>query len=155
MDFDRNTIEGFSRRVQKNSDYLFKQYNDGEDVHIVTHFMISLLGLIIFPYEAMTRVKAFPSLEMKMLNTERGWPRFKMLRGTDFATLDELIKHLRDAISHYQIEFQPSNERKLENITIIFGWPKGRPDFKRSQINGAALKLFVDKFSNLIENLVG
>jgi hypothetical protein len=82
------------------------------------------------------------------------WPKFTVLRGKEFATLDQLIKHLRDAVSHYQIEFEPVNERHLERITFTLGWPKGQNDSHRTRINGADFREFVNKFSKRIENSV-
>jgi hypothetical protein len=150
---DRGTIAGFALRVRKNTDFLVDAFERGEDVHIVTQFVLSLLGLIIFPYEEMARRKSFPIKTMKELEDE-GWPKFNVIRGRGFETLEDLIEHLRDAVSHYQIEFEPQNERHLDNITIILGWPKGRPDSRRTKINGAAFCAFVRKFSTYIGGLV-
>jgi hypothetical protein len=152
--FDRNTIEGFAARVEKNLRFVSDQFEAGKDVHVVTQLVLSTLGLIIFPYEVMIREKVFPAYRMADLYSE-GWPQFSVLRGTGFETLDELIKHLRDAVSHYQIEFKPVNERHLDRITITLGWPKGRPSSHRTEINGADFRDFVCSFSKRIQNLVG
>lgn len=151
---DRGTIEGFAGRVRKNTDFLVSAFERGEDVHIVTQFVLSLLGLIIFPYEEIVRHDTFPVKTMRELE-KQGWPTFNVIRGKEFNTLDELIKHLRNAIAHYQIEFEPGNERRLENITITLGWPKGRQNSRRTTISGAAFCDFVREFSKFIENSVG
>jgi hypothetical protein len=151
---DRGTIEGFAQRVRKNTDFLARAFEQGEDVHIVTQFVISLLGLIIFPYQEMHRHESLAKKKMKELEEKEGWPQFKIIRGDEFETLGELIKHLRDAVSHYKIEFEPENERRLENITITLGWPKGRQDSRRSSISGADFCVFVRKFSRYIEGLM-
>jgi hypothetical protein len=151
---DRGTIEGFTRRVRKNTDFLVCAFEAGEDVHIVTQFVLSLLGLIIFPYEELVRHDSFPVKAMKEFD-DKGWPKFELLRGEEFETLNELLKHLRDAVSHYQIEFEPENERRLENITITLGWPKGHQHSRRTRINGALFCDFVRRFSKYIEGLVG
>jgi hypothetical protein len=128
VDVDRNTIEGFTKRVRKNSDFLSLQFEKGADVYIVTQFTISLLGLIIFPYEALTRAGMFPkNIPLEQLYSQ-GWPRFDQLQERKMETFGDLVKHLRDSISHYQIEFEPPNERRLERITITFGWKKGTRD---------------------------
>ena len=62
---DRSTIKGFSQRVRKNSDFISRSCEAGEDVHVVTQFVVSLLGLIVFPYAELTRTKVFPACTMK------------------------------------------------------------------------------------------
>jgi hypothetical protein len=151
---DRGTIAGFAQRVRKNTDFLVNAFEGGEDVHIVTQFVLSLLGLIIFPYEEMKRRDSFSTKTMKELQ-EEGWPKFAVIRGQEFKDLHELVKHLRDAVSHYQIEFKPENARHLESITIILGRPRGRNDSRRTSINGEMFCAFVRKFSQYIESLVG
>ena len=48
----RNATEEFARRVRKNLDYIIRKRNEGEDVHEVTQLVISLLGIIVFPWES-------------------------------------------------------------------------------------------------------
>jgi hypothetical protein len=155
MMLDRSTIKGFSQRVRKNSDFISRSCEAGEDVHVVTQFVVSLLGLIVFPYAELTRTKVFPACTMKFLYEEHGWPHFEVVRGPPIETLDELIRHLRNAISHYFISFEPPNERTLTHITITFGPTKPRD--RRSRLvrfNGAALRDLVERFSARIEELV-
>jgi hypothetical protein len=91
---------------------------------------------------------------MAQLDAE-GWPTFELIKGVPFLTLEDLIGHLRHAISHYHVDFDPPNERRLAEIDIIFGLAtSNRKGDRTTRINGAQLSIFIDRFSMLIKNLV-
>jgi HEPN pEK499 p136 len=153
--FDRTTIEGFAQRVRTNSDYLSRAFEQGEEVHVVTQFVISLLGLIVFPYAALRAAKKFPKNRRIEELHASGWPTFVQLHGAKLETLEELVRHLRDAISHYHINFEPPNERQLAKVDITFGrLQSNRKNDRVTKINAIELREFVDRFSALIENVV-
>ena len=96
----RNTTEGLAYRVRKNLDFIIKKRLEGEDVHEITQLVISLLGLIVFPWEA-GALKHLESLRLSELHAE-GWPRWDITldENGDTQTLGKLIRHLRNAASH-------------------------------------------------------
>ncbi len=49
--FGRNKTEIFAGRVLKNLRYIMGQRKNGADVHEVTQLAVSLLGLVVFPWE--------------------------------------------------------------------------------------------------------
>jgi hypothetical protein len=115
---------------------------------------VSLLGLIVFPYQVLAERKVLPNDRIDELYRD-GWPAFQQLRGDKIETLDDLVSHLRNAISHYQVHFDPPNERTLETIEITFGRLQGtRKNDRVTKISGAALQEFVERFSLRIEDLV-
>ena len=67
MHMDRNTITGFSGRVKKNLQYISKHRAQNADV-LVTQLVTSLLGLIVYPYEAFKNTAA---LQFSMLKLEQ------------------------------------------------------------------------------------
>lgn len=154
MQIDRNTIVGFARRVRTNSKFISSAHEKGADVHVVTQLAISLLGLIIFPYHALCRFNAFPNNRPLTCLYEQGWPKWNVLRG-NIETLDELVKHLRNALAHYHVRFS-SDERQLVNVNVQFGAAKGtRKGDCLTEINASDLKEFVYLFSKLVEDIVG
>ena len=47
----RNETEGFAIRTKKNMDFIVAAHDSGEDVHVVTQLVLSLLGMVVFPFE--------------------------------------------------------------------------------------------------------
>ena len=154
--FSRNDTESFARRVRKNLHFIMKERSEGEDVHEVTQLVISLLGIIVFPWEDGVRRK-LEDLSLDELEQE-GWPRWNITldeRG-DTETLRTLIWHLRNAASHRRLTFS-SDDREMDQVEIIFEDAPGgdaRPNW-RARINAAALRKFCDLFTKRIDNLVG
>jgi hypothetical protein len=147
----RNTIHGFGRRTRKNLMFILFAPNMGADVHIVTQLIISLQGLIVFPYEQLKRAGiSFKDHKFKDLE-ERGWPKFVPFLG-ESSQLDDLLYHLRNAIAHRRVEFD-SDSRVMSEVNISF-WdrkPNALTDYWGMKINAEALYQFVLCFSKLID----
>jgi hypothetical protein len=117
----------------------------GADVHVVTELITSLLGLIVFPYEEIRR--SGRSLDSTAC-MGTGW-RFTVGSST---TLTDLVRHLRNAISHRRLYFS-SNSRELEDVEVRFHDcknPNGPADWEAT-INGANLFEFVLQFADLLK----
>jgi hypothetical protein len=147
----RNTVWGFRERVRKNLVFISFARNMGADVHIVTELITSLLGLIVFPYEEAKRSGKTSMDNFKLDDLScLGWPRWRFYLGSS-DNLEDLVRHLRNAISHRRLNFS-SDSRKLEEVEIKF-WdrknPKG-PDDWRASINADDLMTFVLLFSDLL-----
>jgi len=148
----RNTVWGFRDRVLKNLMFLGFARNMGADVHVVTELITSLLGLIVFPYEEIRR-SGYTSFDKYKLNdlTHIGWPIWTIEIGSS-DHLDDLVRHLRNAISHRRIFFS-SDSRELEAVEVRFSdckSPKGPYDWE-AKINAAELQKFVLLFADLLK----
>jgi hypothetical protein len=147
----RNTIHGFGRRTRKNLSFILFARNMGADVHIVTQLMISLQGLIVFPYEQIKRAgHSFKEIKLKDLK-EKGWPEIVPFLGSS-SDLDDLIYHLRNAIAHRRIEFD-SDSRVMSEVNITFKdrKPNAPSDYWGLSMNASELYEFVLRFSELID----
>lgn len=102
----RNTTEGFARRVRNNLDFIAESRANGERVHEVTQLVLSLLGIVVFPWEAKA-LKQLESLPLRALWAE-GWPKWDVLldENGDTETLGKLIWHVRNAASHVVLDFR-------------------------------------------------
>jgi hypothetical protein len=152
----RNTTEGFARRVRKNLDFIIESRRNGADVHEVTQLAISLLGLIVFPWEA-SALGRLESSPLAALESE-GWPRWHILLDEkgDTQTLGILTRHLRNAASHRRVKFS-CDERDMRLVDVEF---EDAPNTKsppnwRAKINATDLKEFCDRFTKRLEDLVG
>lgn len=147
---------GFARRVRKNLDFIIKKRSETEDVHEVTQLAISLLGLIIFPWEA-SALQHLESLTLRELES-KGWPRWNILldEKDDTKTLGKLTGHLRNAACHRRLKFS-SDDPDMQKVEIEFedAPNKKSPPNWRAKINAAELKEFCDRFTKLLEDLVG
>lgn len=152
----RNWTEGFSKRVRKNLEFIIESRNAGEDVHEVTQLVISLLGIIVFPWEA-GALKSLESIRLSELEA-KGWPRWSILLDEkgDTKTLGNLVRHLRNAASHRRLRFL-SDDRELHNVVIEFedALNKNSSPNWRASIIAADLKLFCNEFTKKLEDLVG
>ena len=70
----RNNPIGFAQRTSKNLKYVNQAFERGGDVHVVTHVVNSLLGIIIVPEENYSS-EAFMLIPLEKLCIDRGWPR--------------------------------------------------------------------------------
>ncbi|MPY73434.1 MAG: hypothetical protein GEU87_04170 [Alphaproteobacteria bacterium] len=153
MEIDRNTIEGFARRVRKNLDFMIVARENDEDIHIVTQLTCSLLGLIVFPYGHFRRVGFldFKTLSLDDL-VEDGWPAWAFHVG-ESESLDKHLSHLRNALSHRRVCFSSDN-RSLAGVEVTF-WDRPNekaPDNWSASIDGAGLLEFVERLSTLIDS---
>jgi hypothetical protein len=150
----RNLNKGFAQRVRKNLDFIIEKHNEGEDVHAVSQLVTSLLGIIVFPWEA----GALSRLENIRLSDleEKGWPRWHILLDEkgDTETLGKLVNHLRNATSHRRLRFL-SDDRDLHKVEIVFEdtFKKSRPPNWRTKINAYDLKVFCDQITKKLEDL--
>jgi hypothetical protein len=116
---NRNEPTGLVERAMKNLRALERLAAKGGDVHVVTQLVVSLLALIVFPKERMTKADFRHALAVPLEQLERdGWPKWKHLSGRP-TQLWELIEHLRHAISHGKVRFS-SEDRRYETVHLIF-----------------------------------
>jgi hypothetical protein len=154
-ELQRNTTEGFAKRVRKNLEFIIRKRSEGEDVHEVTQLTTSLLGLIIFPWES----RALGTMESWSLSDleRQGWPAWAIVkdRNGETTTLGKLTYHLRNAASHRRLKFS-SDGPDPEDVDIEFedALP-GKPVDWQARIRASDLKAFCDRFSQSLENLVG
>jgi len=147
MDY-QHVIWDFAQRTRQNLDYIEKAQNDGHDVFEITQLVISVLGLLLFPKE-----RYFNSIPRKSLDMlkEDGWPDIKVVG--DFEShknLRELIRYLRNAIAHFNIEFISDPTYQLHGLRVWNCYKKGSPKTWEAEISFDELRTIVDKFTDLI-----
>jgi hypothetical protein len=147
----RNTVWGFRERVIKNLMFLKAANNTGSDVHVVTQLVTSLLGLIVFPYEEIRRsgYVSFKQVSLADLRSQ-GWPEWRFHTGSS-SDLQDLVGHLRNAISHRRLVFSPDS-RELCHVEIRFHDRKrsAGPIEWEASVNAQDLLDFVVRFADLL-----
>jgi HEPN pEK499 p136 len=141
---DRNGTLIFAERTQKNLDFIASHAAAGSDVHPVTQAVLSLLGIIVFPWET-SAINFMKRKELSSL-TASGWPIPAASGDYHINDLGALVHALRNAIAHGSIEFD-SDSRNPSEVMILF-----RSNSKRThqwvwQIRADQLIEFCHRFS--------
>src|SRR5262245_31444769 len=98
-----SVIRDFAERTRKNLRVIEQLQAKGEEVYEVTQLINSMLGLLVFPKEEF--VDQIPDTSLQDLQ-ESGWPIPRVSSGFPQAKdLRELIRYLRNAIAHFNLEF--------------------------------------------------
>lgn len=142
---------GFAERTKKNLVFIEGAFREGADVHVVTQVILSLLGLVVFPWERHVEIR-INNVPLRELH-EEGWPRWNIAVGTS-GTLSELVHRLRNATAHGRLTFS-SESRSLDEVEISF-WDSigtAAPHWK-ADINGRDLYEFCLRFTDLVEDVL-
>lgn len=114
----RGEVLGFAERTRRNLDYVHGAYEGGEPVHLVTQVVLSLLGIVVFPWERHGRALGFDRslAELEAL----GWPAWQAKAGSyPPKKLDHLVRRLRNATAHNNIAFD-SDSRDPAKVNVSF-----------------------------------
>jgi HEPN pEK499 p136 len=150
----RNTLRGFGKRTRKNLAFVASRAETGDDVHPVTQLLLSLLGLVVFPREALKYMDPHPlkRYSLHKLTTD-GWPSWHYQIGKAH-TLAQLTDKLRNSIAHRGVFFS-SDSRILSEVDVTF-WNRRSDNTINwcASINAAGLRDYVERFSALIDEIV-
>ncbi len=147
----RGESVGFAHRTLTNLRRIEQAYTDGHDVHVVTQRVLSLLGVVVFPWADGVE-QHIQKLRLEVLG--KGWPTWDIFLG-ESKTLGDLLKNLRNAVAHRRLRFS-SNSRNPSIVSIEF---KDRrkprdPDHWGARISADDLKLFLEKFMELVVDTI-
>lgn len=158
----RGEAIGFALRTRKNLEYMRHAFDHEEDVHVVTHVVNSLLGIVVVPKERYFE-ESFWSTNLEEL-TRRGWPKWDVTideptkEGSNTETLGDLIRHLRNAAAHGRFRFggEPDS-RNLSEVSLIVEDAPSRdlnPNW-RAEIAGDDLFQFCLLLTDYIDDSIG
>ena len=91
-----------------------ESHSVSDEVYPVTQLWNSLLGLIVLPQER--DVDRIPATRM----SERwavGWPRITVA-GREHRTLRHLVRDLRNAVSHFNVEFEAGRDQEIHSVLV-------------------------------------
>jgi hypothetical protein len=124
----RSLSTGLAQRTLKNLDFIKQAFACGEDVHLITQTVNSLLGLLVFPVEReaqffrpLQSVSLDPPEKIQALHKSLpGFPPLPSLvltRFEDCGNLGRFLKRLRNAIAHRRLDFS-NDSRDLDEVLI-------------------------------------
>lgn len=134
-----------------NLDFIIEAH-DKNSVHVITQSILSLLGLVVFPWER-SAIDAVKKKKLPVLSSQ-GWPKWEMT-GKNVVSLGDLIKRLRDSVAHGKVVFDADSSEPAEVVVKFMTYPKHQTTADWSgQIRGDHLIQFCKKFlTSLIESL--
>jgi hypothetical protein len=149
----RNTSLGFLQRTLRNLGHIEAAHSRGDKVHVVTQTVLSLLGLVVFPWAAGVDARV-EELDYRTL-VAQGWPAWRMSMGRA-DTLGELARHVRNAIAHRRISFS-SDSLDTTDVEIMFEDARkaSASPYWRATIRAHALRCFCVKFAELVDDTIG
>ena len=154
----RNKPIGFAQRTRKNLEYVTAARDRGEDVHVVTHLVNSLLGIVIVP-KAQYSGHDLWSVSLEEL-VRQGWPKWDItLDDSNGKTkkLKHLVRHLRNAAAHGHFEFTGEPEsRNLSEVGLIVKDQPGENEKTnwKAKIGGPELYEFCVLLADRIEESI-
>lgn len=119
MEFTRFTAD-FSKRTLRNLDCVQQQVRRGEPgAYEVTQLWNSLLGLVVLPHERMIEGLATTSVQ----ELSPGRSPLSTTLGAAPETVGDLIKRLRNAVAHFNVEFNIGTDGEIASATV---WNEAR-----------------------------
>ena len=149
----RGEVYGFAERTRKNLDHIIAAHEQQEGVHVVTQVVLSLLGVVVFPFE---RHESIGAWDLTLVELEHvGWPQWSYLKGWPPQRLSELVRHLRHATAHGNIAFS-SDSRFLREVEVTFtNAPRNRDRQWQARIRADDLLVFCRRFLKRVRDATG
>ena len=144
----QNLVKDFAIRTNRNLTTLRYLQAERPDLVIyeVTQLVNSLLGLLIFPQQRY--IASIPEIPLGELAAQ-GWPIPKVIGNFPQAeNLRELIRYLRNAIAHFNIEFTIDEYEHLNGLRV-WNINRGQTTWK-AKISLPEIEQLLDRFIGLI-----
>lgn len=143
-----DVIRDFAERTRSNLRTIERLQGEGGEVYEATQLVNSMLGLLVFPREEfIRRVPRTPLDQLK----EEGWPVPRVTPGFDqVSDLRELIRYLRNAIAHFNIEFIRDGRNEIRMLRVWnFDPRRGRKTWE-AELGLAELRGIADRFTGVV-----
>lgn len=144
----QNVIRDFARRTRHNLTVLrnLQAQHPELEIYEVTQLVNSMLGLLVFPQQQY--IRNIPALPLDEL-AGQGWPIPKV-RGDypQVSDLNQLVRYLRNAIAHCNVEFLSDETLKIRGI-VVWNVRGGRIDWK-AELSLEEIEMITDRFIDLL-----
>lgn len=144
----QHLIEDFARRTRDNLRCLNSLKASGGEVYEVTALVNSMLGLLVFPQQRY--VDSIPETPIDEL-ANQGWPIPSVVG--DFSqvpNLRQLVRHLRNAISHFNVEFFADGSGQIAGLIVWNVDPRSNRTTWRARLSVSDLDAIAHRFIALI-----
>ena len=145
-------IADFAQRTAANLNAIraMRARDSKADVYEVTQLVNSMLGLLVFPQQRyMDRIP-----ETSIAELERdGWPIPSVIGDyPQVKDLRELVRMLRNAVTHCNLEFQPGPDSEIQRLYLWNTHPRTHAVTWKAEMMVADLDGITQKFIELLLN---
>jgi HEPN pEK499 p136 len=153
----RNDTLGFARRTLNNLVFIeaAQSSDNNAEVHAVTQLVLSLLGILVFPFTKLDKLQK--PIFSKTISEARdeGWLGWHITKDDEknktTETVRDLVRHLRNAVSHARIRFGTDSRNPSEEILTFEDGHEGDTNW-RAEITGDELRRFCMGFLQLVNS---
>jgi hypothetical protein len=145
-------VRDFANRTRANLDTIrdIQKKNHSIEIYEVTQLINSLLGLLVFPQQRY--VNSIPRRPLSELAKE-GWPIPRVIGDyAQVSDLNELIRYLRNAISHFHVMFQCHNSPYIDGLILWNYDPRIRNINWKVELSLQEIEVFTTKFIELLNS---
>ncbi|MCK4472373.1 MAG: hypothetical protein KAW49_11375 [Anaerolineae bacterium] len=152
-----NVVKDFARRTRKNLDLLrdLQDRHPDTEYYEVTHLINSMLGLLVFPQQRY--LESIPETPLDEL-ARKGWPIPTVIGDyPQVNDLRQLVRYLRNAITHFNVEFLSDETFQIRGLRVWNARPVGRADGGRvwettweAELTIEDIEKITDKFVQLL-----
>ena len=144
----QHLIEDFARRTRDNLQHLNALKASGIEVYEVTALVNSMLGLLVFPQQRY--VDSIPETPIDEL-ANQGWPIPSVVGNfPQVSNLRQLVRHLRNAISHFNIEFFADGSGQIAGLIVWNVDPRSKRTTWKARLLVSDLDAIAHRFIALI-----
>lgn len=141
-----SVIRDFAERTRTNLRAIEDLRAEGREAYEVTQLVNSMLGLLVFPREEF--IERIPETSLNDLAAD-GWPVPKVVGGFPQAKdLRELVRYLRNAIAHFDIEFIGDARNEIR-ILRVWNTSRGRRTWQ-AEVGLEELRAIAGRFTDLL-----
>ena len=142
-------VSEFARRTRCNLEAIrsLQRSNPRLELYEVTQLINSMLGLLVFPQQSF--IEEIPPKPLKKLE-EEGWPIPKIVGNyPQVKNLNQLVRYLRNAITHCNIKFIPDADRQITGLEL---WNENERDgvITWKAIVSINVEMITEKFTALL-----
>lgn len=143
-----NLIEDFALRTRENLRHLRMMQASGAEVYEVTALVNSMLGLLVFPQQKY--VDSIPETPIEELS-QFGWPIPEVVDNfPQVSNLRQLVRNLRNAISHFNVEFFADDSNQIAGLVVWNIDPRSSRTTWKARLSVSALDSIAHRFIALI-----
>lgn len=141
-------IRDFAERTRANLRAVEELRAEGKEVYEVTQLVNSTLGLLVFPQqEYVDRIPHTPLEQLK----QDGWPIPRIRGGfQQVSDLNELIRYLRNAIAHFNIEFIGDGRNEIKFLRVWNTNPRNGKRTWEAELSAEDLRKIANCFVDLL-----
>lgn len=144
----QHLIEDFARRTRDNLQRLNALKASGIEVYEVTALVNSMLGLLVFPQQRY--VDSIPETPIDEL-ANQGWPIPTVVgEFPQVSNLRQLVRHLRNAISHFNVEFFTDGSGQIAGLIVWNVDPRSTRTTWKARLSVSDLDAIAHRFIALI-----